>query len=113
MLTSGSSLNGLSNLIQVPFADDVRRYTFPSLDNLINRKGEKVTEHPYIPTNEQMDAMDAFVDAMDLMEAGEKDEDGSVPLSATSCTTVSSFLVNVNNGSKPTIAQHLCQYTPP
>lgn len=63
---------------QVPFADDVRRYTFPSLDKLINKRGEIVTEHPYIPTDEQIDAMATFVDAMDLMEAGEKDEEGSV-----------------------------------
>lgn len=60
----------------MPFADDVRKYTFASLDNLISNKGEKITKHPYIPTDEQQNAMDAFVDAMDLMDAGEKDEDG-------------------------------------
>ncbi|KAL0945550.1 hypothetical protein HGRIS_014711 [Hohenbuehelia grisea] len=62
---------------QMPFADDVRKYTFASLDNLISKKGEKITRHPYIPTEEQEAAMDAFVDAMDLMEAGDKDEEGS------------------------------------
>ena len=61
----------------MPFADDVRKYTFPSLDKLINKSGEIVTEHPYIPTQEQQDAMDDFVDAMDLMEA-EKTEEGWV-----------------------------------
>ncbi|KIY64504.1 SPOC domain-like protein, partial [Cylindrobasidium torrendii FP15055 ss-10] len=61
----------------MPFADDVRKYTFPSLDNLHNKKGEPVTEHPFIPTSEQQDAMDNFVDAMDLMAAGEKDEEGN------------------------------------
>lgn len=67
----------------MPFADDVRKYTFGSLDNLVSKKGEVITEHPYIPTKEQTDAMNHFVDAMDLMEAGEKDEEGyelSVPL---------------------------------
>lgn len=64
--------------VQMPFADDVRKYTFASLDNLISKKGEKITSHPYIPTKEQQDAMDNFVDAMDLMEAGEMDAEGYV-----------------------------------
>ncbi|KAG6831636.1 hypothetical protein H0H92_008713 [Tricholoma furcatifolium] len=62
---------------QMPFADDVRKYTFASLENLVNKKGEVLTEHPFIPTEEQIDAMDNFVDAMDLMDAGEKDEEGN------------------------------------
>lgn len=62
--------------VQMPFADDVRRYTFASLDHLVSKKGELVTEHPYLPTSEQLEAMDDFVDAMDLSDAGEKNEDG-------------------------------------
>ncbi|KAH0838704.1 hypothetical protein J3R83DRAFT_7032 [Lanmaoa asiatica] len=61
----------------MPFADDVRHYTFPSLSTLVSRSGQKITKHPYIPTEEQLEAMDNFVDAMDLMEAGDKDEKGS------------------------------------
>ncbi|CAA7264673.1 unnamed protein product [Cyclocybe aegerita] len=61
----------------MPFADDVRKYTFASLDRLVNKKGEVLTEHPYLPTDEQMEAMDSLVDAMDLMDAGEKDEEGN------------------------------------
>lgn len=60
----------------MPFADDVRKYTFPSLDRLVNNKGEVLTKHPYMPTDEQMDAMGDFVDALNLMDAGEKDEEG-------------------------------------
>jgi ATP-dependent DNA helicase 2 subunit 2 len=60
----------------MPFADDVRKYTFASLDNLVSKKGELITEHPYLPTEEQLDAMDKFVDSMDLMDAGDKDQDG-------------------------------------
>jgi ATP-dependent DNA helicase 2 subunit 2 len=63
-------------MCQMPFGDDVRKYTFLPLQNLSNRKGERVTKHPYLPTAEQIESMDRFVDAMDLMEAGEKDEDG-------------------------------------
>ncbi|KAK7059233.1 ATP-dependent DNA helicase yku80 [Paramarasmius palmivorus] len=62
---------------QMPFADDVRKYTFASLNRLVNKKGEVLTEHPYIPTDEQQEAMDDYVDAMDLMEAGPKDEEGN------------------------------------
>ena len=68
----------LNIVTQMPFADDVRKYTFASLDNLMNKKGKVVTEHPCIPTEEQQEAMDKFVDAMDLMHAGEKDEEGYV-----------------------------------
>lgn len=60
----------------MPFADDVRHYTFPSLTTLISRSGEKLTKHLYIPTEEQLEAMDDLLDAMDLMEAGDKDEKG-------------------------------------
>lgn len=60
----------------MPFTDDVRKYTFASLETLYNKAGEEVTEHPYLPTDAQQDAMDKFVDAMDLKFAGEKDENG-------------------------------------
>lgn len=61
----------------MPFADDVRHYTFPSLTNLISRTGERITKHPYLPTEEQLDAMDRFIDDMNLMDEGET-EDGYV-----------------------------------
>ncbi|KAJ4465497.1 SPOC domain-like protein [Lentinula edodes] len=63
--------------VPMPFADDVRKYTFPSLDELRNKKGEIVSEHAYLPTENQIEAMDDFVDAMDLMQAGDKDEQGN------------------------------------
>ncbi|TFK47939.1 SPOC domain-like protein [Heliocybe sulcata] len=63
--------------VQMPFADDVRKYAFASLETLINKKGEEVLRHPYLPTDEQVEAIDKFVDAMDLMDAGEKDDDGN------------------------------------
>ncbi|EIW86315.1 SPOC domain-like protein [Coniophora puteana RWD-64-598 SS2] len=62
--------------VQMPFADDVRKYTFAPLEHLVSKKGDPITTHPYLPTSEQMSAMENFVDAMDLMDAGEKDEDG-------------------------------------
>lgn len=62
--------------LQMPFADDVRKYVFPALENLVSKKGEPITKHPFLPTEEQLEAMDDFVDQMDLMNEGEKDEEG-------------------------------------
>ncbi|EPS98095.1 hypothetical protein FOMPIDRAFT_152276 [Fomitopsis schrenkii] len=62
--------------VRVPFAEDVRNFPFPSLENLVSKKGEQVTSHPYLPTEEQTMAMEHFVDAMNLMDAGEKEEEG-------------------------------------
>lgn len=82
----------------MPFADDIRKYMFPSLDRLVNRQGELVTRHPYLPTEEQLEAMDDFVEAMDLTEAGEKDEEGYA--SITDYVSLSYILIgNINNGS--------------
>lgn len=60
----------------MPFADDVRKYTFASLTHLLNKKGDVLGEHPYLPTERHIEAMEKFVDAMDLMDSGEKDEKG-------------------------------------
>jgi hypothetical protein len=62
----------------MPFADDLRKYTFQSLDKLHNKRGETIEHHPNIPTDEMITAMDKFIDSMDLMDAGEKDEEGYV-----------------------------------
>lgn len=60
----------------MPFADDVRNFPFASLEHLISKKGEVIEKHPYLPTEEQVEAMENFVDAMDLMDVGKKDEEG-------------------------------------
>lgn len=74
----------------MPFADDVRKYTFASLNKLVNNKGEVVTKHPYKPTNEQLDAMENFVDALNLMEAGEEDDEGYVQMTSSTQQYLSS-----------------------
>ncbi|KAK7468469.1 ATP-dependent DNA helicase yku80 [Stygiomarasmius scandens] len=61
---------------EMPFADDYRQYTFASLERLVTKKGEVLTEHPYLPTEEQCEAMDQFVKAMDLMKADKDPETG-------------------------------------
>lgn len=61
----------------MPFADDVRKYTFASLENLVSKNGESVTKHPYLPTEDQLEVMGKFIDSMDIMDSGEKDDKGS------------------------------------
>ncbi|KAG1825465.1 SPOC like C-terminal domain-containing protein [Suillus subaureus] len=62
--------------VQMPFADDVRKYTFASLENLVSKNGESITRHPYLPTEDQLEAMGKFIDSMDIMDSGEKDDEG-------------------------------------
>ncbi|KAG9011776.1 ATP-dependent DNA helicase II subunit 2, partial [Tulasnella sp. 427] len=61
-------------MARVPFAEDLRNYTFPSLDDLKNRKGEAAKRHPFVTTDEMVTAMEKWVDKMDLMEAAEGPE---------------------------------------
>lgn len=63
-------------LKQMPFAEDIRQLDFPSLTTVTTAHGKVLTEHSNLPTLAQQEAMDAFVDDMDLSEAGGKDEDG-------------------------------------
>ncbi|KAG1832906.1 SPOC domain-like protein [Suillus subalutaceus] len=62
--------------VQMPFADDVRKYTFASLENLVSKNGESITKHPYLPTEDQLEAMGKFIDSMDIMDSGENDAEG-------------------------------------
>lgn len=60
-------------MVRVPFCDDVHRFAFPPLDRLPVKGGGFITKHATIPDSAQQASMDAFVDAMDLMDM---DEDG-------------------------------------
>ncbi|KAG9039153.1 ATP-dependent DNA helicase II subunit 2, partial [Tulasnella sp. UAMH 9824] len=66
-------------MARVPFAEDLRNYTFPSLDVLKNKKGEAATKHPFLTTDEMVTAMEKWVDKMDLMEAAEGDDGSPEP----------------------------------
>lgn len=66
--------------MQAPFAEDLRRFAFPSLDVIKDKKGNSKTTHPNLPTPEMQDAMDSLVAAGDLSDAGPKDEEGFVSL---------------------------------
>ncbi|KAL2868659.1 ATP-dependent DNA helicase 2 subunit KU80 [Aspergillus lucknowensis] len=61
--------------VQLPFAEDIRTYRFPPLDKVITVSGKVVTEHRNLPNDDLQDALDRYVDSMELMD---KDEDGDL-----------------------------------
>jgi ATP-dependent DNA helicase 2 subunit 2 len=60
---------------ELPFAEDMRGYKFPPLDRKVTVSGKTLIQHRDLPTPELMNAMSAYVDAMDLSTAG-ADDDG-------------------------------------
>lgn len=70
-----ANLEGLV-LCQLPFAEDQRKYLFPSLTELKLKSGNKtVTAHSrLLPDGEMLAAMDDYVEAMDLHKLEEDDE---------------------------------------
>jgi ATP-dependent DNA helicase 2 subunit 2 len=68
---------GFESLIQVelPFAEDFRRYKFPPLDKVVTVGGKHIFEHRTLPSDSLKKAMSDYVDAMDLSTFG-KDENG-------------------------------------
>ena len=49
---------------QLPFAEDIRSYRFPSLDRVLTVSGKSLVKHRNLPNNELSVAMDDFVDSM-------------------------------------------------
>jgi ATP-dependent DNA helicase 2 subunit 2 len=61
--------------VELPFAEDVRKYKFPPLDKVLTVSGKTLTQHRHLPSSDLMIAMSDYVDSMDLSTFG-KDEDG-------------------------------------
>ncbi|TIB74272.1 hypothetical protein E3Q23_02744 [Wallemia mellicola] len=69
-------INGQREYLQylrIPFADQMRNYSFPSLERVVTKSGEPLLNHKYLPTDKMCLAMDNFVNSMDL-----HDTDGSI-----------------------------------
>lgn len=62
--------------VELPFAEDMRRYRFPPLDKKFSITGKVITEHRDIPNSKLKSATSDYVDAMDLSTFG-VDEDGN------------------------------------
>lgn len=52
--------------VQLPFSEDVRSYQFPPLDKVITVSGKTITEHRNLPNQDLQEAMDNYVDSMEL-----------------------------------------------
>ncbi|KAH8692933.1 putative Ku family DNA helicase [Talaromyces proteolyticus] len=59
--------------VQLPFAEDVRAYKFPPLDQVVTISGKEIKDHRNLPSEDLMNAMSKYVDSMELVE---EDEDG-------------------------------------
>ncbi|KAI8941189.1 ATP-dependent DNA helicase II subunit 2 [Plenodomus lindquistii] len=62
--------------VELPFEEDMRRYKFPPLDRKLTVSGKTITEHKDLPTQDLVNAMSDYVDAMDLSAFG-RDDDGN------------------------------------
>ncbi|KAI2626565.1 ATP-dependent DNA helicase II subunit 2 [Hypoxylon sp. NC1633] len=63
--------------VPLPFAEDVRNYQFPPLDKVVTVTGKTIVkDHRLLPDDELTEAMDDYVDVMDISHWA-KDEDGN------------------------------------
>ena len=76
---SGGGFECLTD-VELPFAEDLRQYKFPPLDRVKTVSGKTLTtEHRNLPEDNLKNAMNTYVDKMDLDALGE-DEQGYVTL---------------------------------
>ena len=61
--------------LELPFAEDVRRYEFPPLDRIITVSGKEIKEHRNLPNKDLQQAMSDYVDAMDVSTYHHDDEE--------------------------------------
>ncbi|KAK4053487.1 ATP-dependent DNA helicase yku80 [Microbotryomycetes sp. JL201] len=109
--------------IRMPFAEDMRQIVFPSLDIIYGLSGVVLKEHSNLPTTAQQDAMDDFVDAMDISKAGPEDGEGRPTHWFSIKESYSPAIHNVNNalvfrlsnpeGELPPVCSHLTKYLDP
>ena len=74
-------------LCDLPFDEDYRRFAFPSLTELLTKSGKLLPPDSKerilkLPNDQMNDAMEAYVDKLDLMMPGETDGDPDVEYAA-------------------------------
>lgn len=60
--------------VELPFAEDMRGYKFAPLDKVVTVSGKNLIQHRNLPSDDLMQAMSDYVDAMDLSTFGKDDE---------------------------------------
>ncbi|KAL3474173.1 SPOC like C-terminal domain-containing protein [Aspergillus californicus] len=107
--------------VQLPFAEDVRTYRFPPLDKVITVSGKVVTQHRNLPDDDLMDAMDKYVDSMELVDQDENGdlvdtqipmEDSFSPVLHRVNAAIRARAINSNNPIQPP-ADILTKYSQP
>ncbi|KAM0754876.1 SPOC domain-like protein [Meredithblackwellia eburnea MCA 4105] len=108
---------------QMPFAEDIRALSFPSLKNLFNRKGVRLEEHKFLPTKPMNDAMEEFVESMELTRPPEEvEEEGGDPTYFDVSDSFSPAIHNIQNtlifrltddGDLPPVPHVLTKYLDP
>ena len=59
---------------QLPFSEDVRSYRFPPIDKIVTVSGKVLTQHRNLPSKDLLEAMNNFVDKMDISHFDRTDE---------------------------------------
>lgn len=59
--------------VALPFTEDIRQYKFAPLDRVRTSRGDITEQHRYLPSVKLNEAMDSYMDAMDLDTLGERD----------------------------------------
>ncbi|KAI9669246.1 MAG: ATP-dependent DNA helicase II subunit 2 [Trizodia sp. TS-e1964] len=62
--------------VQLPFAEDVRTYRFPSLEKVVTVSGKVLSEHKNLPSESLMRSVSGYVDHFDICSFG-RDDDGN------------------------------------
>ena len=68
--------------VELPFAEDMRSFTFPPLDKVVTVAGKHITQHRFLPNDDLLNAMSDYVDAMDLSTYEKDDEGGATEYAA-------------------------------
>lgn len=78
---------------ELPFQEDVRSYKFPPLDRVLTVSGKTLTVHRNLPDVELQNAMDDFVDSLDISEY-DRDDEGSVKTRVSHCLLLIKYFRN-------------------
>lgn len=81
--------------VELPFAEDIRQYKFPPLDRVVTVAGKSLYKHRNIPEPDLQQAMDEYVDNMDLSTFSH-DDDGKPAEYAPVDETYSPVLHHIN-----------------
>ncbi|KAK1147444.1 ATP-dependent DNA helicase yku80 [Aspergillus melleus] len=94
---------------QLPFAEDVRTYRFPPLDRVITVSGKVVTQHRNLPSDDLQNAMDKYVNSMEMVDTDDDDspidtvpiEDSFSPLLHRTAAAIRSRAIHPNEPIPP------------